>query len=141
MNFLTAANLSPEASRLLETATTPVVEHKGIVERAGVFFALTGAVPVTFAVCQSRPRVRRLFDATSLVRKNPNYFDPAVRKCLSSPLICRGFGLCKNTQARPGTPGSRSGFPEKINIRSSRQRKREATQTPARSSGRQSGTN
>src|SRR5579863_4547305 len=27
----------------------------------------------------------------SLVRKNPNYFDPAVRKCLSSPLSVEGL--------------------------------------------------
>jgi hypothetical protein len=47
-----------------------VVEHKGIVERAGIFSLATSARSGTSAVGQTAPIVRPMFDAAILVKKN-----------------------------------------------------------------------
>ena len=47
----------------------PVLEHKGFVERSGVFSLATSARSVVFAVGQNASHVRPMFDAESLRRK------------------------------------------------------------------------
>jgi hypothetical protein len=62
----------------------PVVEHKGIVERAGVFPLATSARSVVSGVGQIPVRVRPMFDAGIKAKKN-------VQKCFSKPLYVKAL--------------------------------------------------
>ena len=64
----------------------PVVEHKGIVERVGVFSLATSVRSVLSAVGQTAPRVRLMFDARITAKK-------FVQKGLSEPLSVEGLFL------------------------------------------------
>ena len=55
--------------RTTERQKTPVVEHKGIVERPGVFSLATSARSVASIVGQITSHVRLMFDAGSQRRK------------------------------------------------------------------------
>lgn len=68
-------------------AKTLVVEHKGNVERPGVFFIPTGVRSADSAVGQNRFRVRQMFDARISVRNHPNSQPAAKISCPGVPTL------------------------------------------------------
>jgi hypothetical protein len=69
-----------------QATKNPVVEHKGSVERFGVFFMASGARSAASAVGQNRSRVRQMFDARISVRNHPNSRPSAKISCPGVPL-------------------------------------------------------
>jgi Arc/MetJ-type ribon-helix-helix transcriptional regulator len=61
------------------------------------FFALTGAVPATFAVCQSQLCVRRLFDARALCGRIQTILTPLSENACPAPLSVEGWFMQEHT--------------------------------------------